>query len=83
MKWLDSDFLDKTETLLFHEIRCGCSFLMNCPALNTRGFEGVLKIRRLREMIWRELVDFVAVQETLISRDASVVPFCEVHTMAL
>lgn len=44
---------------------------MNCLSLNIRGIAGVSKIRLLRELIRKESVDFVALQETLISGEAS------------
>lgn len=44
---------------------------MNCLSLNIKGVGGVSKIRQLRELVRKESIDFVALQETLISRDSS------------
>lgn len=44
---------------------------MNCLSFNIRGVGGVSKLRLLREMIKNEAVEFVALQETLITGDAS------------
>lgn len=43
---------------------------MNCVSLNIRGVGGVSKVRQLRDLIRVHSVEFVALQETLISGDA-------------
>lgn len=43
---------------------------MKCLSLNIRGFGGDVKVKNLRELLRNEEVQFLTVQETLISRDA-------------
>lgn len=44
--------------------------LINCLSLNIKGVGGVFKIRVLRELLAKQSMDFLALQETLISGDA-------------
>lgn len=44
---------------------------MNCLSLNIRGIGGVSKVRLLKELLIKESVEFLALQETLISGDAA------------
>lgn len=46
---------------------------MNCLSLNIRGDGGVSKIRIPRELVIKESMEFVTLQETLISGDTSLI----------
>lgn len=46
---------------------------MKCLTLNIRGFGGDSKVKNLRELLHKEEVQFLSVQETLISDDAAFV----------
>lgn len=43
---------------------------MKFLSINIRGLRGVLKIRQLREILHKEFVDFLALQETILAGDA-------------
>lgn len=49
---------------------------MKMISLNIRGFEGDLKIRLLRELIQKENIDFVSLQETVLPDDVSGIVKC-------
>lgn len=43
---------------------------MICLSLNIRGFGGEIKVRNLRDLLRNEQVDFLVIQESLITGDA-------------
>lgn len=44
---------------------------MKCLSLNIRGFGGDAKVKKLKELLMKEEVGFLAVQETLLQGDAT------------
>lgn len=46
---------------------------MKCMSMNIRGFAGDAKVKKLRELLSKEEVEFLAIQETLILHDATFV----------
>lgn len=46
---------------------------MKCLSLNIRGFGGPTKVKKLRDLLSKEAIEFLAIQETLIKGDASFV----------
>lgn len=46
---------------------------MNFLSFNIRGVRGVFKVRLLRDLIKKEAIEFVALQETLIAGDVSTI----------
>lgn len=44
---------------------------MNCLSLNIRGFGGDVKVKKLRELLRKEDIGFLTVQETSLTGDAA------------
>lgn len=64
---------------------------MKCLSLNIRGFGGYTKVNNLRDLLRKENVEFLAIQESLISGDAGFIinlfwkhsnkDFCQIPSM--